>query len=80
MNETNEPETPKKETLTTVEVAKLLNVAPRTVCKWFDAGRLDGYRLPNGNRMIPVECLDAFCRKYHMSYEGMAKEKSSDAR
>lgn len=36
----------------TGEVARLLGVAPRTVCLWFDAGKLGGYRLPpaNGDR------------------------------
>ncbi len=32
--------------LTTGEAAKICRVAPRTICKWFDAGRLKGRRLP----------------------------------
>ena len=35
-----------KEVLTTGEVAKICNVAPRTVSKWFDSGQLQGYRIP----------------------------------
>ena len=33
---------------TTGQVAKICKVSPRTVCKWFDAGRLHGYRIPGG--------------------------------
>ena len=33
-----------KDVLTTGEVAKLCNVASRTVSKWFDSGQLNGYR------------------------------------
>ena len=36
----------RKDVLTTGEVAKLCNVAPRTVSKWFDSGSLKGYRIP----------------------------------
>jgi hypothetical protein len=32
--------------LTTGKVAKICQVAPRTVSKWFDAGRQKGFRLP----------------------------------
>src|SRR5688500_1648862 len=35
-----------KDVLTTGKVAKICNVAPRTVSKWFDVGVLDGYRIP----------------------------------
>src|SRR5688572_17759958 len=35
-----------KDVLTTGEVAKICNVAPRTVSKWFDSGALRGYRIP----------------------------------
>ena len=35
-----------KEVLTTGEVAKICNVAARTVSKWFDSGQIEGYRIP----------------------------------
>ena len=35
-----------KDVLTTGEVAKICNVASRTVSKWFDSGQLKGYRIP----------------------------------
>jgi hypothetical protein len=45
--------------LTTGQVAKFADVASRTVCKWFDAGKLKGYRIPGSNdrRIPPGEVL-----------------------
>ena len=44
-----------KDVLTTGEVAKICNVAPRTVSKWFDSGALTGYRIPGSkDRRIPL--------------------------
>ena len=41
---------------TTGQVAKICKVAPRTVSKWFDSGRLRGYRIPGSqDRRIPRE-------------------------
>ena len=34
---------------TTGQVAKICRVAPRTVAKWIDKGRLVGYRIPGSN-------------------------------
>lgn len=52
-----------KDVLTTGEVAKLCNVAPRTVSKWFDSGQLKGYRIPGSkDRRIPVTELVKFMR------------------
>jgi len=34
---------------TTGQVAKICKVAPRTVSKWFDSGRLKGYRIPGSH-------------------------------
>src|SRR5512140_1444860 len=47
-----------KDVLTTGEVAKICNVAPRTVSKWFDSGSLKGYKIPGSkDRRIPVAQL-----------------------
>src|SRR5579862_2648637 len=47
-----------KDVLTTGEVAKICNVAPRTVSKWFDSGALTGYRIPGSkDRRIPLNQL-----------------------
>lgn len=54
-----------KDVLTTGEVAKLCNVAPRTVSKWFDSGQLKGYRIPGSkDRRIPVAELIKFMRAH----------------
>ena len=46
---------------TTGQVAKICKVAPRTVSKWFDSGRLKGYRIPGSqDRRIPREYLIKF--------------------
>ncbi|MDX9910757.1 MAG: response regulator [Phycisphaerales bacterium] len=54
-----------KDVLTTGEVAKLCNVAPRTVSKWFDSGALKGYRIPGSkDRRIPVPELIKFMKAH----------------
>ena len=46
---------------TTGEVARICLVAPRTVGKWFDSGRLRGYRIPGSqDRRIPRQYLIEF--------------------
>ena len=56
-----------KEVLTTGDVARICHVAPRTVSKWFDSGKLRGYRIPGGrDRRIPVAQLVAFMRAHGM--------------
>ena len=52
-----------KDILTTGEVAKICNVAPRTVSKWFDSGQLRGYRIPGSrDRRIPLAQLIRFMK------------------
>jgi len=52
-----------KNVLTTGDVAKICNVAPRTVSKWFDSGQLRGYRIPGSkDRRIPVNELIKFMK------------------
>jgi len=43
----------RKDVLTTGQVAQICNVAPRTVTKWFDSGRLKGYRIPGSKDRKP---------------------------
>ena len=51
--------------LTTGQVARICHVAPRTVTKWFDTGRLRGYRIPGSrDRRIPRPQLLAFMRAH----------------
>ena len=64
---------------TTGQVAKICKVAPRTVSKWFDSGRLRGYRIPGSqDRRIPREHLIRFLKEHGMPLgdledEAMAK-------
>jgi len=60
-----------KKVLTTGEVARICHVAPRTVSKWFDTGKLRGYRIPGSrDRRIPVQQLEAFMRAHGIPLEG----------
>jgi hypothetical protein len=50
---------------TTGQISKICQVAPRTVSKWFDTGRLSGYRIPGSNdRRVPRENLIAFMKEH----------------
>jgi excisionase family DNA binding protein len=61
-----------KEVLTTGEVAKICNVAPRTVSKWFDSGQLQGYRIPGSkDRRIPMPQLIRFMKEHNIPMEGL---------
>lgn len=65
-----------KDVLTTGQVAKLCNVAPRTVSKWFDSGTLRGYRIPGSkDRRIPLNQLIAFMKFHGMPLNGLANDK-----
>ena len=56
-----------KNILTTGDVAKICNVAPRTVSKWFDNGQLKGYRIPGSrDRRIPLSELIRFMKQNNM--------------
>lgn len=62
----------RKEVLTTGEVAKICHVAPRTVSKWFDSGKLRGYRIPGSrDRRIPLAQLVQFMRAHGMPLEAL---------
>ena len=61
-----------KNVLTTGDVAKICNVAPRTVSKWFDNGQLKGYRIPGSkDRRIPVSELVRFMKVHNMPTMGL---------
>ncbi len=66
-----------KEVLTTGEVAKICNVAPRTVSKWFDSGALKGYRIPGSrDRRIPSGELMKFMKAHGIPLEGLASGRT----
>ncbi|MGI9012992.1 MAG: response regulator [Phycisphaerales bacterium] len=61
-----------KDVLTTGEVAKICNVASRTVSKWFDSGQLEGYRIPGSkDRRIPVDKLMRFMKAHGIPMDGL---------
>ncbi|MHC4383370.1 MAG: helix-turn-helix domain-containing protein [Planctomycetota bacterium] len=61
-----------KDVLTTGEVAKICNVASRTVSKWFDSGQLRGYRIPGSkDRRIPVSSLIKFMKSHGIPMDGL---------
>ncbi|MGD9691812.1 MAG: response regulator [Phycisphaerales bacterium] len=61
-----------KDVLTTGEVAKVCNVAPRTVSKWFDSGQLKGYRIPGSkDRRIPLNHLIKFMKDHGIPMDGL---------
>lgn len=61
-----------KDVLTTGEVAKICNVASRTVSKWFDSGQLRGYRIPGSkDRRIPVSSLIRFMKGHGIPLDGL---------
>jgi excisionase family DNA binding protein len=60
---------------TTGEVARICQVAPRTVSKWFDSGRLRGYRIPGSqDRRIPRDELIKFLRAYGLPLGELEEE------
>jgi excisionase family DNA binding protein len=61
-----------KDVLTTGQVARICNVAPRTVSKWFDSGQLRGYRIPGSkDRRIPVQSLIRFMKAHGIPLNGL---------
>jgi two-component system response regulator RpaA len=64
-----------KKVFTTGQVAKICKVAPRTVSKWFDSGRLRGYRIPGSqDRRIPREHLIKFLTEHGMPLGELEEE------
>lgn len=64
-----------KKVFTTGQVAKLCQVAPRTVSKWFDSGRLRGYRIPGSqDRRIPRDALIRFLKENGMPMGNLEEE------
>lgn len=57
-----------KSVYTTGDVAKLCQVSPGTVSRWFDRGMLKGFRVPGRSgavdRRIPHENLVAFMQEH----------------
>ena len=64
-----------KKVFTTGQVAKICQVAPRTVSKWFDSGKLRGYRIPGSqDRRIPRDQLIRFLKENGMPLGALEEE------
>lgn len=58
---------PKKAAYSTGVIAKICACAPRTVAKWIDSGRLNGYRIPGSqDRRVTHENLVAFIKLHKL--------------
>ena len=56
-------------------MAKICQVAPRTVSKWFDSGKLRGYRIPGSqDRRIPRDQLIRFLKENGMPLGALEEE------
>jgi len=65
-----------KNVLTTGDVARICNVAARTVSKWFDSGQLKGYRIPGSkDRRIPLNELLRFMKENNMPISALQSDK-----
>lgn len=66
-----------KAIFTISEVAMICGVAPRTASKWFDSGRLRGYRIPGTqDRRIPRAYLVCFLKEHGMPLGELEDEAS----
>ena len=62
--------------LTTGQVSKICNVAPRTVSKWFDSGQLGGYRIPGSrDRRIPKSELLRFMKEHNIPLDSIGRAR-----
>ncbi len=72
-----------RQVFTTGQVAKICHVASGTVAKWFDSGRLKGYRIPGSqDRRIPRGILLAFLKEHEMPLGVLEEDedKAAEAR
>lgn len=57
-----------QEAFTTGQIAEMIHVHTRTVAKWFDQGKLRGYRVSTSQaRRVPREALLAFLNEYGLA-------------
>ena len=72
VSETTQHPSACKTVLTTGQVASICHVAARTVTKWFDTGKLRGYRIPGSrDRRIPMDQLAAFMKENDMPMDAL---------
>jgi excisionase family DNA binding protein len=65
-----------KELFTTGEAAEICRVSQQTIIRCFDAGRLEGFRVPGSRfRRIPRECLMKFMKGNSIPLDGLETGK-----
>ena len=68
----------RNQVFTTGQISKICQVAPRTVSKWFDSGRLRGYRIPGSNdRRVPRDNLESFMREHGIPLGPLAVQEGA---
>lgn len=68
------------QTYTTGKIAKICDVAPRTVSKWIDKGLLSGYSIPGGkDRRVTKDALIDFLRKNRIYCKEIENELTNTA-
>jgi two-component system OmpR family response regulator len=66
-----------KRLFTTGEAAEICNISQQTIIRCFDAGRLDGFRIPGSRfRRIPRENLIKFMRDNGIPLDNLNSEKN----
>lgn len=74
MNATQPRKRTKDRYFTSGQVAEHCGVSPRVVNKWFDAGILTGWRMPNsGDRRIDRKSVLAFMKERNISTDSIPK-------
>ena len=64
-----------KKIYTTGEVAKILGLNINTIIKWFDDGKIKGFKLPGSNeRRIPAKALVEFMKTNEIPLDFLEKE------
>ncbi len=53
--------------LGTVRIARMLQVSPRTVANWIDAGLMGGEKLPSGRRRVHRAAVVQFAQERGMA-------------
>lgn len=65
-----------KELFTTGEAAEICRVSQQTIIRCFDAGRLEGFRVPGSRfRRIPRESLMKFMKSNSIPLDGLGTDK-----
>jgi two-component system, OmpR family, response regulator len=59
-----------KQTYTTFDIAKLLDVYPTTVANWIDNSKLKAFNTPGGHRRVMADDLAVFMRNHNMPIPG----------